>query len=86
MIDSGFPDFEVVSYAGAFAPAKTDAAMVARLNEALIAALANTEVKEKIRSLGADVMPTSPQELTDYLTQALVFWGKMVELAGIEQK
>lgn len=84
--EAGYPGFEVVSYSGMFAPARTDPAIVARLNAALVAALTNPEVKERIQVLGAVVMPTSSDELAAYLTKAIQFWGRMVEMAGIEKK
>ena len=86
MIESGYPDFLIVSWVAAFVPAKTDTAVVTRLNTEINVALARPEIIARIKSLGADAMPTSPEALGAFVTSEIAYWAKMIELAGIERK
>ena len=54
------PDYVVDSWYGAFAPAKTPPAAVARLNAAFAKVLENPQVKEKLLAQGAEAASSTP--------------------------
>ena len=69
---------------GTLAPAATPPAIVQRLNTALIKALANPALVERLFALGAEVRPSSSEELGKFIREDLAKWKKVVEKAGIK--
>lgn len=86
MIEAGFKDTQVVTWAAVFAPAKTDPAIVDRLNREINAALAKPSVKEAIQKMAMSPMPMTPGELRTFVGAEIKRWGRLVELAGIPKK
>jgi tripartite-type tricarboxylate transporter receptor subunit TctC len=82
--ESGLSGFESVGWFGLVAPAGTPADIVARLNEAFVKALRDPSVTEKIRSLGAEPWPTSPEQFARFIESESAKWGKLVSEAGIK--
>jgi tripartite-type tricarboxylate transporter receptor subunit TctC len=83
MAEAGYKNVEVVSWVALFAPAKTDQAIVDRLNKEINAFLAKPETKEHFRRAGMAAMPTTPNELRSFVTSEIARWGRLVEIAGI---
>jgi tripartite-type tricarboxylate transporter receptor subunit TctC len=87
MAEAGYPEVEVVSWAAVFAPAKTDPAIVDRLNKEINAILAKPEMKEHLqKTLGATPMPMMPGELRSFVSSEIAHWAKLVEVAGLPKK
>lgn len=84
--EAGYKDVEVVSFAAVFAPAKTDPAIIERLNKEINRTLAKTQSKEYLHKVGATPMVVTPAELRTFVNSEIKRWGKLVELAGIERK
>ncbi len=82
--ESGLAGFESVGWFGVVAPAGTPADIVKRLNEAFVKALKDPSVVEKIRSLGAEPVPTSPEQFARFIESESAKWGKLVSEAGIK--
>ena len=49
------------------APAATPPEIIAKLNAAVVAALKDPEVARRIRNVGMEPTPTTPEELSAYL-------------------
>ena len=79
----GLEGFEVIAWVGMFAPARTPKDVVDKLNAAVRKALDKPEVKEKIASFAAEVAPSSPEELGEFVKDQLASWGKSIKEAGI---
>lgn len=77
------PGFELVTWYGIFAPARTPTDIVLRLNAAIAKALADSEVRERLASQGLETTPMTPQELRRYAERDLDRWTRLVERAGI---
>ena len=60
-------DFELTGWFGIVAPAATPPEIVARLNAAAVAALKDPEVARRIRNVGMEPTPTTPEGLSAYL-------------------
>ena len=56
----------------------------ARLNDAFVKALKDPSVVEKIRSLGAEPMPTSPEQFARFIESESAKWGKVIKDAGVQ--
>jgi tripartite-type tricarboxylate transporter receptor subunit TctC len=82
--ESGLAGFEVLNWFGVTAPAKTPAAIVARLNTAFARALQYPDAKEKLTSEGSELVGNSPAEFTAFLQGDLAKWAKVVKEAGIK--
>ena len=78
MIESGFPGFEAYGWIGIFAPAGTPEAVIARLNRDFLATLADAEVKQRVASIGAEIVGSTPQELDAFWRKEYEFWEKFV--------
>jgi tripartite-type tricarboxylate transporter receptor subunit TctC len=82
MAESGFPDFDVSSWFGLIAPAKTSPAIVNALNAAMEQALDKPEVKLSFEKLGAVPAKTTPAEFTAFLRGEVDQWAKVVKASG----
>jgi tripartite-type tricarboxylate transporter receptor subunit TctC len=78
------PGFEMSSWLGFFAPAATPAALVARLNEAIVRILMSEQVKEKLAALGLVVAPSTPAELAAIIRGGLAVRGELIKAANIQ--
>ena len=84
MIESGIPDFDLVSWVGMFAPARTPSEVVLVLNRAIKVMVQKSEIRERLNTMGSEVHTTSPDEFGAYVKTALRSWGEKIREAGIE--
>ena len=73
------PGFLTGSWQGVLAPAGTPPAVVAKLNAEIIKAMKLPEVKEALKTAGADAYPMSPTEFSKWLQQEVNAWGKVIK-------
>lgn len=78
------PDYEVDSWVGIFAPAKTPAAIVARMHREIAKVVHLPEVKQKLLEQGADPVGSSPEELERVVRTELRNWAILIRDAGIK--
>lgn len=81
--ESGFPGFEANVWHAFIAPKGTPPAIVERLRAEIHKALADPEVKERLANLGAEVAPSTPQELAALVRAEHERYAKLVREAGI---
>ena len=85
MAEAGFPGFEETApWVGLLAPAKTPAAIVNRLNDAMLKALAKPEVRAQLEKLGAVIIGDSPAQFTAYLKRDYDRWENVIKTAAIK--
>lgn len=82
MAEAGLPDFEVSSWNGLFAPAKTPPEIVARLHAEAVKALATPDLREKLNAQGAEAVGSTPEEFRAYIRAEIEKWGKVVRASG----
>ena len=80
---SGLPGYEIVSRVGILAPAKTPVAIINRLNQEIVRALASTEVKEKILALGSEIGSNTPDAFRKMIADDMTRMGKVIKDAGL---
>ena len=85
-IENGVNDFEVNSWVGLLAPAKTPRALIARLNTELNAVLNDPEVRERLNTLGIATTPGTPERFGDEMGRDLTRYGQVVKAAGIKSE
>ncbi len=78
------PDYEVDSWYAMFAPARTAAAIVARMQRDVARVVRLPEVKQKLLEQGADPVGSSSEELERVVKTELRRWAQVIHDAGIK--
>lgn len=78
------PNFSADVWFGLFAPAGTPREVLARLNEAINAALAQPEVRAKFESAGASATGSSPDQLGARIAEEYGNWATVIKEANIK--
>ena len=86
LAESGLPGFDATLTYGLLAPAGTPAPIVARLNQALRAALADDEVRKRIINEGAEPEPTTPEQQAAVIDREETKWSAVIRDAGLQPK
>lgn len=81
---SGLPGYEVVTMVGLFAPAKTPAPVINRLNQEFARVLNQPDVKEKLFNAGVEAVGSSPEEWGAAVKSDMTRMGKVIKDAGIK--
>jgi tripartite-type tricarboxylate transporter receptor subunit TctC len=82
--EQGYRDVYADNWYALFAPAKTPAPVIGRLNAAFRTALTDAEVARRLLDAGAVPAPTTPEELGDILKADLARWGKIIRERNIK--
>ena len=80
--ESGLPGFVVESFYVVAAPAGTPRAIIARLNKEIVSRLKDPEVGARMVADGAEVIGSSPEEVTKSLREDYARWAKPVKDSG----
>lgn len=83
---AGLPDYQVTAVTGLFVPAKTPAAVVARLNREIGQVLNRPAVKESLEKLGFDVAGGPPEVLTSAVRSDIAIMGKLIKTLDIRDE
>src|SRR5262245_6734143 len=81
--EAGVPGFDVTSWYGFFAPAKTPPEIIRKLNADTVAALNDPPTRQRLEVLGVGVIGSTPAELAAYLKAEMTKWGPVIKEAGI---
>jgi tripartite-type tricarboxylate transporter receptor subunit TctC len=65
--EQGLKDFEVTGWFGIAAPGATPPTIVTRLNAAVVAALNDPEVARRIRTIGMEPAPMTPEQFSAFI-------------------
>jgi tripartite-type tricarboxylate transporter receptor subunit TctC len=84
MIEEGLKDFQISTWWGVLAPAKTPKAIVDALNQAINDAAAKEPVKGRLISEGADAISASPSDFQRTLASELTLWKNVVKNSGLK--
>lgn len=82
--ESGAPNFDLNSWVGVVAPAKTPKTILERLNKELNAALNDPDVREKLAGSGIAAAPGTPESFGAVIRNELAGYGAVVKAAGIK--
>ncbi|GAA5233603.1 tripartite tricarboxylate transporter substrate binding protein [Verticiella sediminum] len=86
MAEAGLPEVQVVAWNGFFAPAKTDPAIIARLNEEINEILSMPHIAETLQTMALTPMKMTPAELDSLVSSEIARWRSNITLAGITKK
>ena len=83
-MESGIDNFEVSSWVGILAPAKTPKPIVEKLNRALNDILQTPEAKERLNNMGVLTTPITPEQFGNQLKVDLARYKNIVKIANIK--
>lgn len=82
--ERGYEGFEVVGWYGISVPASTPDDVVAKLNDAVVEALASPSVLEKLQAAGVDPKSSSPEEFATLVAAEHKRWTDLIKQSGIQ--
>ena len=80
------PGFEVLSWVGLAAPARTPQPIVDRLHAEVSRILGSAEMQERLARVGTLARASTPAEMRAMVTAQVAQWQRVVEAAGIERQ
>jgi tripartite-type tricarboxylate transporter receptor subunit TctC len=80
--EAGLPGYEVSSWFGIFAPAKTPSAVVDRLAREIKQAAVHPKFIAALTPLGMQIVATSPDEMAQAIRRDSEKWGKVIAETG----
>ena len=81
--ESGIPGYDVTTWYGTAAPAKTPREIVDRLNSEILRALKSPDMQARFKDYGADAIGNTPEQATAYVQNEINKWGKVIRAAGL---
>ena len=84
MAEAGVPDMEVPVWTAFFAPAKTPAAVIARLQREVARVVQTAEVKERFAGMGIDPVGGSAEDLGRQVERDIARWTAVAKAANIK--
>ena len=84
MAESGVPDMEVPVWTAFFAPAKTPAAIIARLQKEVARVVQTPEVKARFDTMGLTPEGGTPEELAKVVARDIDKWTAVAKAANIK--
>jgi tripartite-type tricarboxylate transporter receptor subunit TctC len=83
MEEAGLKGFESYAWFGLLAPKGTPPAIVDRLNQETVKALADPALRKRMIEIGADPSPMSPAEFKTLIADEVVKWRKIIQDGNI---
>lgn len=78
------PDFEVYSWQGVMAPAKTPEAIIVRLQKEFSTALQDPGVRERLAAQTAEPIGSTTAAYIQYLKTERALWGEIIRSANVQ--
>jgi tripartite-type tricarboxylate transporter receptor subunit TctC len=82
--EQGLKDFDITGWFGIVAPGTTQREIVMRLNAAVVAALNDPEVMQRIRIVGMEPAPMTPDQFSAFLDSEIAKAEKL-QVSGVEK-
>ena len=83
-IASSLPGFEMDGWYGVVAPLATPKEIVAKLNTVFAQVLNQPDVQERLLSVGAEALPSTPADFGAFLKSEMERWSRVIKNAGIK--
>ena len=85
-IEAGIRGYDVASWNGLAAPAKTPRAVIDRIHQELAKAIGNPDVQKRLSELGVEGRTNTPEEMRKFFAAETQRWSKVVETAKIPKQ
>ena len=80
--EAGVPGYESGVWFGIMVPAATPKDIIARLNAAAVKGANSPEFQKRMRDLGYNLIPGSPEEMASMLKAELARWAPIIKASG----
>lgn len=84
MAEAGVTGYEVAPWFAVFAPAGTPKPVIAKLNKALLDAMAQPDVVARFATIGAEPIGSTPEELGVHLQRESDRWTNLINERGLK--
>jgi tripartite-type tricarboxylate transporter receptor subunit TctC len=84
LAESGFSEFEAISWFGLLAPAGTPAVIVDKVHTDIAQIAAQADVRERVAQLGLEASLNSPEEFAVVIKTDTAKWAKVIHAANIK--
>lgn len=84
LAEAGVPGFEMTSWYGLVAPARTPRAVIIKLNQEIGRILGTPEIRAWLTSDGAESSPSTPEQFGTAIENEIKKWAKVASAAGIQ--
>jgi len=84
MAEAGTPGVVAVAWFGVHGPAATPPAIKTRLYADIVKTLQDGTVRSRFTNEGADIVGSTPQEFTGFISNEISKWTKVVKAAGVK--
>ena len=82
LAEQGYPQIKDYTWTTVFAPIKTPAAIVQKINQAMNQVLASPDMKDKFDQSGLIVVGGSTKQTAEYINEEVKRWGQIVKDTG----
>jgi len=82
MAEAGLPGFDISTWYGLFAPARTPPAIVAKWNADVTKILTTPDVRAKLMADGAEPAPDTPEQFTQMIARELAKYARIIKASG----
>ena len=80
--ESGLAGYDASAWFALFAPSRTPATIVAKLNNEVNQMMRPADMKERMLAIGADPLVLAPAELDKFVRGEMVKWAKVIRESG----
>jgi len=81
--EAGLPGYELAPWFAVYMPAGTPKPIIAKIHDALLAAMKLPEVQKRLAAIGAEPIGSTPEQLAGHLDAEMVKWAKIIRDRGI---
>lgn len=82
--EAGLPGFEVGSFQGVFAPARTPASTIARLNREIVRGMNAPDSKARLATDGTETSDMSAEEFARWINTQVPMWTALAKSIGLK--
>ena len=82
--EAGLPGYEVNSFVGMLAPARTASSIIEKLNSSIFKALQLSDLRDQLAALGAILVAVTPVQFGTYLQSEMQKWSRVLHAAGVK--
>jgi tripartite-type tricarboxylate transporter receptor subunit TctC len=82
LVELGYPDMEDYTWVGMFAPSGTPAEATQKLSDAVLRAVQNPDIRDRLDALAFEITAAPLKETADHVRREVAKWAKVVRDTG----